>query len=347
MVRLPKFCYVQYRNQGGNNFTFIRNAEIQKHVKYISKHYTSKVHDRLVELKIPDRVNHHWVNDTTYWTNPEYDPPANYVADFFLPKNFVSIVIPTYNRAGLLKRAIDSALAQTYTNFEIIVVGDKCPVMSHLMESYHDTHIKWWNLEKNDKSGGTAPRNYALKMVALGKYIAYLDDDNYWLPNHLESLMKCFEQRPEISYAFSSFYMGDQVIICNEPKRGRIDTSSIVHRVELLHKYGYWKRQDIVGYAHDWELVSRWKDEKYMASLLPTLMYNVETCGQDPTMVYNMYDDQGDYDVSKFPKPVPVEIPVVDTSQQNKLTEEQAWIELVKQMHKNADSLAATLTEKK
>jgi len=292
VIRLPKFCYVQYRNQGGNNFTFIRNAEIQKHVKYISKYYHNKVHDRLMELKLPDKVHGYWVNDVIYWGHPNYEPHANYVADFFLPEKFVSIVIPTYNRPDLLKRAIESALNQTYPHFEVIVVGDKCPVMSNIMESYSDTRIKWWNLEENDKSGGTAPRNYALKMVALGKYIAYLDDDNYWLPNHLSSLMDCFDQDPNISYAFSSFYMGDIKIICREPKRGRIDTSAIVHKTELLHKYGYWKTQQSVGYAHDWELVSRWKDEDYMATLNPTLMYNVETCGQDPQMIYNMYDDQ-------------------------------------------------------
>lgn len=297
MIRLPKFCYVQYRNQGGNNFTFIRNAEIQKHVKFISSYYHGKVHDRLIELGQPDRVHGGWTPDVTYWSHPNFDPHANYVADFFLPKNLVSVIIPTYNRPDLLKRAINSALLQTYQDIEIIVIGDKCPVMEDIMEKYRDTRIKWWNLETNDKSGGTAPRNYALKMVALGKFIAYLDDDNYWLPNHVESLMQCFEKNPEISYAFSSFYMGDIRIICKEPKRGRIDTSSIVHRAELLHKYGYWKRQDIVGYAHDWELVSRWKREKYMATGIPTLMYNVETCGQDPNMIYFMYDDQ--------PKPEP------------------------------------------
>ena len=299
MVRIPKFCYVQYKNNGGNNFTLIRNAEIQKHVKFISAHYNNKIHSKLTELGIPDRgpTNAH----KTYWSNATYDPRSNIVADFFLQPNFVSIILPTYNKPDLLKRAISSVLNQTHQNFELIVIGDKCPVMSDIMETYKDTRIKWWNLESriegNEKCGGATAINYALKMVAIGQYVAYLDDDKMWEPNHLSSLVTCFTDSGSStspSYAFSSFSIDDTQIRCAEPKNYRINTSGLMHRADLLRKYGYWKLQLDVGYSNDWELISRWVygAEPYACTGLYTLRCDSRASGLDPETVYGMYDDQ-------------------------------------------------------
>ena len=149
--------------------------------------------------------------------------------------------------------------------------------------------IKWFNLETNYGVGGATPRNYALKNLATGTYITYLDNDNTIEPTHIEDLVNAMEG---VDYAFTDINMGPRTLKCREPKRYRIDTSSIMHKKELLDAYGYWKTREEAGYAHDWELVSRWEDHKFKATGKATLNYNLEFNDQDIDGIFNAYKDQ-------------------------------------------------------
>ncbi|HJX30341.1 MAG TPA: glycosyltransferase family 2 protein [Thermodesulfobacteriota bacterium] len=102
----------------------------------------------------------------------------------------VSVIIPTYNRAHLLSRAIKSALDQTFQDFEIIIVDDaSTDDTDKLVASFHDSRIRYIQHEKNH--GGGAARNSAIKQ-AQGDYLAFLDSDDEWLPDKLEKQMKLF-----------------------------------------------------------------------------------------------------------------------------------------------------------
>jgi glycosyltransferase involved in cell wall biosynthesis len=106
----------------------------------------------------------------------------------------VSVIIPTYNRAHLLSRAIKSVLNQTFQGFEIIIVDDaSTDDTDKLVASFHDSRIRYIRHEK--KYGGGAARNSAIKQ-AQGDYIAFLDSDDEWLPEKLEKQMKFFENAP-------------------------------------------------------------------------------------------------------------------------------------------------------
>lgn len=99
-----------------------------------------------------------------------------------MPK--VSVIIPTYNRAEFLSTAISSVLNQTYQDFEIIVVDDSSTDnTTELINSFSDSRIKYIRHETN--KGGSAARNTGIKMSS-GQYIAFLDDDDEWLPEKLE-----------------------------------------------------------------------------------------------------------------------------------------------------------------
>ena len=90
---------------------------------------------------------------------------------FHIEKPNVSIIIPTYNRNHTLKRAIQSALNQTYEAFEIIVIDDASAVSPEKMvASFHDSRIKYINHKSN--KGGAAARNTGIN-AAKGKYIAF------------------------------------------------------------------------------------------------------------------------------------------------------------------------------
>lgn len=99
-----------------------------------------------------------------------------------LPK--VSAIITTHNRLGLLKRAIESVKKQTYSNIECIVVSDNS---SDGTDDYCSSleGIEFISIPQNESKGGNYARNLGIKK-AIGEYVAFLDDDDYWKPTKIE-----------------------------------------------------------------------------------------------------------------------------------------------------------------
>jgi glycosyltransferase involved in cell wall biosynthesis len=102
----------------------------------------------------------------------------------------VSVVIPTHNRPLLARRAVASALAQTINNIEIIVVDDCSDQMFNVQEiilSLGDDRITY--IRHNVCMGPSATRNTGIDQ-AQGEFIAFLDDDDIWMEDKLESQIK-------------------------------------------------------------------------------------------------------------------------------------------------------------
>jgi len=105
-------------------------------------------------------------------------------------KDLVSVIVPTYNRANMLPRAIESIQKQTYKNIEIIVIANGCndnteEVINSLQEQYNN--IVFLNFKES--LGGAEARNKGLD-IAKGEFIAFLDDDDEWLENKLEKQLE-------------------------------------------------------------------------------------------------------------------------------------------------------------
>ena len=99
----------------------------------------------------------------------------------------ISVIIPTYNRARLVTQAIDSVLAQTYKDYEIIVVDDgSTDGTRQALEPYQD-RIRYIYQENR---GAAAARNLGIKS-SNGKWVAFLDSDDRWLPEKLAYQMDC------------------------------------------------------------------------------------------------------------------------------------------------------------
>src|SRR5262249_13181427 len=96
-----------------------------------------------------------------------------------------SVVIPVYNRADTLSRVLRSVLAQTFQDFEIVVVddGSKDDPKS-VCDSFHDPRIRYLRQENR---GGGAARNAGID-AARGRFVAFLDSDDEFLPQHLERM---------------------------------------------------------------------------------------------------------------------------------------------------------------
>lgn len=107
-------------------------------------------------------------------------------------KELVSIIMPSYNTAGFISRSIESVIAQTYEEWELIIVDD-CSVddTDEIVRPFlKDTRIRYIKNEKN--SGAALSRNRAL-LLAKGKWIAFLDSDDLWLPDKLEKQLEFME----------------------------------------------------------------------------------------------------------------------------------------------------------
>lgn len=110
-----------------------------------------------------------------------------------MKKNTISVIIPTHNRPALLKRAIESVLGQTVPADEIVVVDDaSCTETKKLVESFGSPNLYY--IENVGGRGASSSRNLGVEK-ASGDYVAFLDDDDVWLPKKIEKQIELISQK--------------------------------------------------------------------------------------------------------------------------------------------------------
>lgn len=137
----------------------------------------------------------------------------------------VSIVIPTYNRADIIREALESVLAQRYQDFEIVVVDDgSSDNTSDVVASIGSNKIRFIRSERN--YGCSAAYNRGIKEAA-GNLIAFLDSDDIWEPEYLGREVDFLNRHPEVG-----------VVFCDTEIRGpQMHVSSIVSLMDAFPKY--------------------------------------------------------------------------------------------------------------
>ncbi len=195
-----------------------------------------------------------------------------------------SVLLPTHNRSDVVGNAIESALAQTEADFELLVAGDGCTDdTASVVSSFADERIRWFDLPKA-QGFGYANRNVALR-EARGELIAYIAHDDLLLPDHLELMDRAFD-RSGVEWAYSrGLWMDDKgvavplAVDLRRPDdlrefmdiRNSITMTSVVHRRSSLDRYGYWPEDLPKG--GDWVLWRRMVGPSEGANLayLPTV----------------------------------------------------------------------------
>lgn len=145
----------------------------------------------------------------------------------------VSVIIPTYNRAHLIGKAIKSVLNQTYKDFEVTVVDDgSTDNTEEIVKSFTDFKIHYICHKHN--RGASAARNTGIK-ASRGEYIAFLDSDDEWLPEKLDKQMKTFNSE---SSEVGVVYTGDYYVDEKDKK---------VKKVHIPRKEGYIYEELLAG----------------------------------------------------------------------------------------------------
>ena len=146
----------------------------------------------------------------------------------------VSIITPSYNSAKFIKQCIESVIAQTYTNWEMLIVDDYSADNSlQILKKYNDKRIQLIELDKN--VGASESRNVAIRK-AKGKYIAFLDSDDLWEPQKLEKQIS-FMEKEDVAFSFSTY----QPISDDDSK-----LYSIIHAPKIV-TYSSYLKKTIIG----------------------------------------------------------------------------------------------------
>lgn len=122
-------------------------------------------------------------------------------------KTLVSVIIIFFNASDFLPTAIESVLAQTYDHWELLLVddgsNDGSTEIAKRFVSAHPAHMKYLEHDGHENLGMSAARNLGIRQTN-GDYIAFLDADDYWVPNKLEVQVRILDAQPEAGMLFGS-----------------------------------------------------------------------------------------------------------------------------------------------
>jgi len=167
----------------------------------------------------------------------------------------ISVIIPTYNRCELLFRAIESVLNQTYGDLELLIIDDGSTDNTHFEVSHLLREEKKIRYIKTPNRGVSAARNLGIK-ISNGKYIAFLDSDDEWLPEKLKAQINYLKEFPHLNLVHGEeiwMRKGKRVNQKNiHRKRGgeifsqcldlcAISPSTVLVKKELLNQVGFFR----------------------------------------------------------------------------------------------------------
>ncbi len=184
----------------------------------------------------------------------------------------VSIVIPTYNRAHLLLRAVRSALAQTYQNIEVIIVDDgSTDNTQEIVKSFDDPRVQYMRQDKN--RGVCAARNAGIRR-SKGKYIAFLDSDDEYLPEKIRKSVEVFKSSSkDVGFVASNFWR----VIDGKKDLGAYKRSPLlpwgVYAREVFDKIGMF--DESFQFCSDLDLSTRFVCSSFLSKIIdePLVVY--------------------------------------------------------------------------
>ena len=160
----------------------------------------------------------------------------------------VSIITATFNRSRVLRHTIATVMAQRFTDWELLVIGDACTDdTAEVVASFGDSRIRYHNLSVNvgEQSG---PNNTGVEM-ARGELVAFLNHDDLWLPDHLETLVGAIEETgADLVFSLMAVVIPDRPpVLSNFTPTGHyeprtvVPTSSWLFRRALAKRVGSWR----------------------------------------------------------------------------------------------------------
>lgn len=221
------------------------------------------------------------------WLIEQTPAPRESRTNRLATRPLISIVMPVWNRADVVRTAIDSVFSQTYPHWELIIVDDGSTdeTRAVLEPLTSDPRVR---LLTGSHSGVCRARNRALQ-VARGEIIAYLDSDNSWFPRYLDEVAFAFAAQPEVECVYAA-----QLVESSDSdewslraidfdrwqfqEKGGIDLNVFAHRRRLIDEFGGFDER--LTRLVDWDLILRYTAQRDPV-LLPTLGGRYAACRPD------------------------------------------------------------------
>jgi len=239
------------------------------------------------------------------------------IGEIILEQPKVCVIIPTYKRSDRLSRAIDSVLQQTYENIEVIVVDDNNPNTQyrkdteHLMSKYQKkSNVKYIKHSKN--KNGAAARNTGIKYSDC-KYIAFLDDDDEFLPDKIKNQVNKMESLDgswgACYTAYKKLNINNKTQQSAEKREGKLLTEALMRNLYIVAGSNLMVRKTVVEEINGFdESFERNQDLEFLVRILEKykLAY-VDSCSliihYEVREIHRTYDELKQVDkqyISKF-----------------------------------------------
>jgi glycosyltransferase involved in cell wall biosynthesis len=203
----------------------------------------------------------------------------------------VSIIIPTYNRAHLIGETLDSVIAQTYQNWECIIVDDgSSDNTDEVIGEYtkKDTRFKYYHRPEEHLPGGNGARNYGFKM-SQGEYVNWFDSDDLMLPDKLRVQSKVLDNDNNVDVVFS-----DSAIFQNENNKIKIIkeykiitnnfiTDYVLRKLNAQTGTALWKKNILLYFKYN-EFLKQSQDHDYYSRVFSKCP-NIKIVNKELTLI--------------------------------------------------------------
>ncbi|MDD4995499.1 MAG: glycosyltransferase family A protein [Patescibacteria group bacterium] len=167
-----------------------------------------------------------------------------------MDKPVISIIIPVFNHREEIGPCLDSIYRQTFSDYEIIVVNDGSTDAFDAAIAPHLNKIKLINQENR---GANAARNRGFD-ASSGDYVIFCDADVQMSPDMLDAMLQSLKDRPEYSYAYSSFRFGFKLFKLFPFNDKRLGAMNFIHTTSLIRRFDFPRFDENITRFQDWDL---------------------------------------------------------------------------------------------
>ncbi len=195
----------------------------------------------------------------------------------------ISVIIPLYNRDKTIIKTLDSLKAQTYQDFEVIIVNDGSTdkseqvVANYLQQNSSNISYSFFN---QTNKGAPSARNRGFK-ESKGDYLLFCDADARLDPIALEIMLEALKRTPEASYAYSSFNWGKKLFKLDEFNPEQLKKMPCIHSMSLIRRQDFpvsgW--DESIKKFQDWDLWLTMLENGKIGVWIPRVLFHITTGG--------------------------------------------------------------------
>ena len=188
----------------------------------------------------------------------------------------ISIIIPVYNQAKKLERCLNSIAAQTYDNYEIIVVNDRSrDSLSKVYRKYKSVfglRLEWLNNQVN--RGAPYSRNKGFRK-SKGEFILFCDADIIMEPEMLAEMLRALKNNPGDSYAYSSFYYCRKLFRLFPFDAEKLKQMPYIHTTSLIRREHFPGFDENLKRLQDWDLWLTMLEQGHIGVWIDKVLFKV------------------------------------------------------------------------